>query len=95
MATVLATAELDRLDPKDALTAIAQTITSRARDPEAAALFRIVATEAVRFPDLAEKCARAASCAGKRVIANYLRGQVERGTLRLPTLTEPPRCSCR
>src|ERR1700687_30946 len=33
-ATALATAELDRLDPKDALTVIAQTITSRARDPE-------------------------------------------------------------
>src|SRR6202020_1884235 len=40
METVLATAELDRLDPKDALTAIAQTITSRVRDPESAALFR-------------------------------------------------------
>src|SRR6202162_6127541 len=30
-ATVLATAELDRLDPKDALRVIAQTMTSRAR----------------------------------------------------------------
>src|SRR5580698_1214878 len=55
METVLATAELDRLDPKDALTAIAHAITSRARDPEAAALFRIVATEAFRFPELAVK----------------------------------------
>src|SRR5271154_4349253 len=39
MARVLATADLDRLDPKDALTAIAQAITSRARDAEAMALF--------------------------------------------------------
>lgn len=50
MAIVMATTELDRLDPKEALMTIAQTITSRARDPEAAALFRIVATEALRFP---------------------------------------------
>src|ERR1700684_1521643 len=55
MATVLATADLDRLDPKDALAAIAQAITRRARDPEAVALFRIVATEAFRFPELAAK----------------------------------------
>src|ERR1700722_3887216 len=34
MTTVLATAELDRLDPKEALTVLAQTITSRVRDPE-------------------------------------------------------------
>src|ERR1700694_1980033 len=53
MSRVLATADLDRLDPKDALTAIAQSITSRARDPESVALFRIVATEAYRFPELA------------------------------------------
>src|SRR5271154_123159 len=39
VARVLATADLDRLDPKDALTAIAQAITSRARDAEAMALF--------------------------------------------------------
>lgn len=83
MATVPGTAELDRLDPKEALTAIAQTITSRARDPEATALFRIVATEAVRFPDLAEKMRESGKLRWEAVIANYLRGQVERGTLRL------------
>src|SRR3984957_9383514 len=38
METVLATAELDRLDPKEALTVLAQTITSRVRDPESGAL---------------------------------------------------------
>src|SRR5271156_1442550 len=35
MTTVLATAELDRLDPKDALRVIAQTMMNRVRDPEA------------------------------------------------------------
>ncbi len=82
MAMVMATAELDRLDPKDALMTIAQTITSRARDPEAAALFRIVATEAFRFPELAAKM-RDGSKRWEGIIADYLRGQVERETLHL------------
>src|ERR1700735_2814286 len=34
MATVFAPPDLDRLDPKEALTVIAQTITGRARDPD-------------------------------------------------------------
>src|SRR6202044_1907038 len=50
MAMVFATPDLDRLDPREALTVIAQTITGRARDPDSVALFRIVATEAQRFP---------------------------------------------
>ena len=55
MSAVLATAELNRLEPRAALALIAETIVSRARDPDAAALFRIVATEAHRFPELAAK----------------------------------------
>src|SRR5271154_4023264 len=53
VATVLATAELDRMELKEALMTIGETITGRACDPDAAALFRIVATEAQRFPSLA------------------------------------------
>ena len=83
MTTVLATAELDRLDPKDALTAIAQTMMRRARDPESAALFRIVATEAFRFPELAAKMRESGKVRWEGAIANYFRGQVERGTLNL------------
>src|SRR3984885_15127030 len=83
MATVLATTELDRLDPRDALAAIAQAITSRARDPEAVALFRIVATEAFRFPELAAKMRENGKLRWERAIANYFSGQVERGTLNL------------
>jgi AcrR family transcriptional regulator len=85
MATVLATAELDRLDPKDALTVIAQTITSRARDPESVALFRIVATEAYRFPELA-KMRETSKQRWDRAVANYFRSQIKRGTL---TLADP------
>ena len=83
MTTVLATAELDRLDPKDALTTIAQTMMRRARDPESAALFRIVATEAVRFPELAAKMRESGKVRWEGAVANYFRGQVERGTLKL------------
>lgn len=89
METVTATAELDRLDPKEALTAIAKTITSRARDPEAAALFRIVATEALRFPELAAKM-REGSKRWDGIIADYFRGQIARGTL---SLADPERAA--
>jgi TetR/AcrR family transcriptional regulator, mexJK operon transcriptional repressor len=83
MTTVLATAELDRLIPKDALTAIAQTLMRWARDPESAALFRIVATEALRFPELAAKMRESGKVRWEGAVANYFRGQVERGTLNL------------
>src|ERR1017187_10303463 len=55
MSTVLATEELDRFEPRQALTAIGQAITGRACDPISAALFRICVTEAQRFPELAAK----------------------------------------
>jgi AcrR family transcriptional regulator len=83
MATVLATTQLDSLDPKEALTIIAQTITGRARDPDSAALFRIVATEAQRFPELAAKVRESSRQQWDRAIGDYLRGQVKRGTLML------------
>jgi AcrR family transcriptional regulator len=90
MATVFATPDLDRLDPKEALTVIAQTITGRARDPDSVALFRIVATEAQRFPDLAEKMRAGTKRRMEGAIASYLRGQVRRGTL---VLAEPDRAA--
>ena len=90
MATVLATAELDRLDPKDALTVIAQTMTSSARDPESVALFRIVATEAYRFPELAAKMLESSKQRWDSAVANYFRGQIKRGTL---TLADPDRAA--
>jgi TetR/AcrR family transcriptional regulator, mexJK operon transcriptional repressor len=84
MATVLATAELDRLDPKDALTSIAMSITGRVCDPESAALFRIVATEAQRFPDLADLMRENGKRQWDGAVANYFREQIARGTLELP-----------
>lgn len=83
VSTVLATAELHRLEPRAALRVIAETITGRARDPDSAALFRIVATEAHRFPELAAKMRENNKRCVDNVVANYLRGQVERGVLTL------------
>jgi TetR/AcrR family transcriptional regulator, mexJK operon transcriptional repressor len=90
METVFATPDLDRLDPKEALTVIAQSIAGRACDPDSAALFRIVATEAQRFPELAEKMRDGTKQRMENEIANYFRGQIQRGTL---ALAEPDRAA--
>jgi AcrR family transcriptional regulator len=83
MTSVLATDDLGRLPPKQALTAIGQVITGRACDPDSAALFRILATEAHRFPELAAKMRGSAKAPVHDAIANYFRGQIRRGALQL------------
>jgi len=88
--TAFATPDLERLDPKEALMVIGQTITSRACDPDSLALFRIVATEAQRFPELAEKMRDGTKRRMEDAIANYFRGQIRRGTL---VLAEPDRAA--
>src|ERR1700722_15835629 len=90
MAMVFATPGPQRLDPREGLTVIAQTITGRPRDPDSVALFRIVATEAQRFPDLAEKMRAGTKRRMEGAIANYFRGQIRRGTL---ALAEPDRAA--
>src|ERR1700729_3455939 len=90
MSTVLATADLKRLEPRAALGVIADTIVSRARDPDAAALFRIVATEAHRFPELAAKMRENNKQCVDNTVANYLRAQVACGAL---TLADPDRAA--
>jgi TetR/AcrR family transcriptional regulator, mexJK operon transcriptional repressor len=83
MASVLATEDLDRLAPKQALIVIGQAITGRACDPDSAALFRILATEAHRFPELAAKMRGSAKARIDGAVANYFRGQIRRGALKL------------
>jgi TetR/AcrR family transcriptional regulator, mexJK operon transcriptional repressor len=84
MEAVLATAEaLDPLEPRAALTAIGRAITGRACDPDSAALFRILASEAQRFPELAAKMRCANKARIDDALAKYLRGQVSRGALNL------------
>jgi AcrR family transcriptional regulator len=90
VSTVLATADLNRLAPRAALQVIAATITGRARDPDAAALFRIVATEAQRFPELAAKMRQSNKLCVEIVVADYLREQIGRGVL---ALADPERAA--
>ncbi|MEA3135332.1 MAG: TetR/AcrR family transcriptional regulator, mexJK operon transcriptional repressor [Gammaproteobacteria bacterium] len=90
MASVLATEELERLEPRQALTLIGQTITGRACSADATALFRILATEAHRFPELAAKMRVGAKARVDDAVASYFRGQVRRGIL---TLSDPDRAA--
>jgi TetR/AcrR family transcriptional repressor of mexJK operon len=90
METVLATEELDRLEPREALTSIGQLISGRACNPDSAALFRICATESHRFPELAAKMRGSAKARVDNAIANYLRRQTLRGAL---NLSDPDRAA--
>jgi AcrR family transcriptional regulator len=83
-------AELDRLSIREALLTIGETVTGRACAPEAAALFRIVAAEAQRFPDLAAKMRAGTKARVNNAVANYFRVQIERGTL---VLADPDRAA--
>ena len=82
--TVLATDELDRLQPCEALMRLGLVITGRASDPDSTALFRICATEAHRFPELAAKMRDSAKGRLDAAIAGYFRRQVSLGTLNVP-----------
>jgi TetR/AcrR family transcriptional regulator, mexJK operon transcriptional repressor len=88
--TVFASAELERMELERALLTIGESIAGRARDPQAAALFRIVATEARRFPALAAKMRDTSKARIDNAVANYFRGQVRRGKL---LLSDPDRAA--
>jgi AcrR family transcriptional regulator len=83
MASGLAPADLDRLEPADALTTIGGILVDRVCDPESAALFRILAKDAHRCPDLAAQVRSSAKARINDAISHYLHGQVRRGSLRL------------
>jgi len=90
MSTVLATVDLNRLEPRAALMAIARIMIERARDPDAAALFRIIAAEAHRFPELAAKKRATDKRCVDHTVAEYFRDQVRRGAL---SLADPDRAA--
>jgi AcrR family transcriptional regulator len=81
LACLSATDELAALAPVDALTCMGQTITRRLCEPEAAALFRITAAEAQRFPEFVAKMRANAQLRFESAVAGYLRVQMARGTL--------------
>ncbi len=83
MAVLGGAAQLDRLDPIEALTLVGHTMMGRLLDPESGALFRIIAAEAQRFPELTAKMRASAKTRVEAVLTAYLRGQVESGSLAL------------
>jgi AcrR family transcriptional regulator len=84
MESGLASDELDRLEPAPALHSIGRIVIARICDPESAALIRILAKDAQRYPDLAAKMRDSAKTRINDAIAHYFRVQIGRGTLRLP-----------
>jgi TetR/AcrR family transcriptional regulator, mexJK operon transcriptional repressor len=90
MAIVLGTTELERMEVRQALVTIGRAITGKACNPQAAALFRIVAVEAHRFPALAEKMCGSTKDRVVNAVAAYFRGQVARGRL---VLSDPDRAA--
>jgi hypothetical protein len=74
-------AELNQMPTRQALTIIGHTIAGGLRDPDAAALFRLVATEAHRFPELAAKMRSHSKARIGNWVANYLCEQSCRGNL--------------
>jgi AcrR family transcriptional regulator len=81
MATVVAGTDLEGLEPRAALMLIARNLLERARDPDSGALFRIVATEAHRFPELAARMRENDKRCLDTAVADYLRREIKRGTL--------------
>ncbi len=73
--------ELDEHEPEEALTRIGRTLMSRLSDPDSAALFRIIATESQRFPELTAKVRAVAKARLDGALAAYLHRQMQRGTL--------------
>jgi AcrR family transcriptional regulator len=79
--SVVSPGEFDEIDPKRALTIIAQRLADRARRPEFMALLRTVAVEARRFPALAAKIRKGDKVRVDTAIADYFRRQAHRGVM--------------
>jgi AcrR family transcriptional regulator len=82
--------ELERMSTRRALLTIGEIVAGRACAPDAAALYRIVAAEAQRFPALAAKMRAGTKARVDNAVANYFRGQVLRGKL---VLADPDRAA--
>ena len=69
---------------------MAGIMADRMRDPDSAALIRIVANEAQRFPEFGAKMRESSKQRWCDAVAQYFRGQVARGTL---ALSDPDRAA--
>jgi AcrR family transcriptional regulator len=83
MARMFESQDIDHLQPVAALTLIGETVVNRFRDPDSAALFRIIATEAHRFPELTDKVRCTNRQRFEAKLSTYFRRQTERGIFAL------------
>lgn len=90
MAVIFEESDLDQLELATALALIGETVTRRFADPDSAALFRIVVTESLRFPELTEKVRCKTRERFDSAIADYMRRQVQCGAL---VLEDPERAA--
>jgi len=87
---VLAAARIDTMQPRPALTAIGQFIYTSACAPDAVSLFRILATDAQRFPDLVAEIRGHTKLQLEDAVINYLHSAIARGIL---TVADPARAA--
>jgi AcrR family transcriptional regulator len=90
MESGFASADLDSLTPFQALVTIGRVLAARVRDPESAALFRILAKEAQRYPTFAANMRGSAKARINHAIADYFRRQIQLGTM---VLSDPERAA--
>jgi len=83
MAQMFERQEIDHMEPAAALSLIAQTVVNRFCDSDSAALFRIIATEAQRFPELTAKVRRTTRMRFESTLSAYFKRQTERGVFAL------------
>ena len=83
MAQMFERQEIDDMEPFAALFLIAQTVVNRLCDADSAALFRIIATEAQRFPELAAQVRRTSRMRLQNKLSAYFKRQTERGVFAL------------
>ena len=83
LAIVFAPEELAPLPPPQGLALLGETLLRRMAEPAPAALYRIIAREAPRFPELVEKMRTCASLRFEHALADYFRRLVESGALEI------------
>jgi AcrR family transcriptional regulator len=83
MAQMFERQEIDHMEPFAALFLIAQTVVNRLCDADSAALFRIIATEAQHFPELAAQVRRTSRMRLQNKLSAYFKRQTERGVFAL------------
>jgi TetR/AcrR family transcriptional regulator, mexJK operon transcriptional repressor len=77
-------AEIDALDPKEALRTIGQRFAAHVLAPEVLDLYRIVVAETPRFPELGRALYEGGPRTGCTRMAHYLQHLVDRGVFDIP-----------